>query len=42
MCGGVVNGDIIIKNCSEDEHAIKRRERNKYCIDCGKQLNQGI
>ncbi len=41
MCGGVVNGNIIIKKCSEEEHAIKRRERNKYCIDCGKQLIHG-
>ncbi|ODS29799.1 MAG: hypothetical protein SCARUB_05100 [Candidatus Scalindua rubra] len=40
-CGGVVNENIPIKSwCSEEEHAIKRRERSKYCIDCGKQLIQ--
>jgi len=42
MCGKVVNGTISIKDCSEEEHAKKRKDRNKYCIDCGKQLIQGI
>jgi len=41
MCGDVVNRNIPIKNCSEEEHAKKRKDRNKYCIDCGKQLIQG-
>ncbi len=41
-CGKVVNGDIHIKNCSEEEHAKRRKYRNKYCVDCGKQLIQGI
>ncbi len=40
-CGEVVNGTIPIKNCSEEEHAIKRKDRSKYCIDCGKQLVHG-
>ena len=38
MCGGVVNGDIHIKTCSEEEHAKRRRNQSKYCIDCGEQL----
>ena len=42
MCGEVVNGAIPIKNCSEEEHAKQRKDRNNYCIDCGKQLIQGI
>ncbi len=38
MCGGVVNGNIPIKECSEEEHAKRRREINNYCVDCGEQL----
>ncbi len=41
MCGDVVNGTIPIKNCSEEEHAKRRKDRSKYCIDCGKQLIHG-
>ena len=41
MCGDVVNGTIPTKNCSEEEHAKKRKDRSKYCVDCGKQLTQG-
>ena len=42
MCGDVVNRNIPIKNCSEEKHAKERKDRNNYCIDCGKQLIQGI
>ncbi len=42
MCGEVVNENIPIKKCTEEEHAKSRRERNKYCLDCGEQLIQGI
>ena len=38
MCGEVVNINIPIKNCTQDEHAHSRRESNKYCVDCGEQL----
>jgi len=38
MCGEAVNEKIPIMTCSEEEHAIKRHKRNKYCVDCGKQL----
>ena len=38
MCGEVVNINIPIKNCTQDEHAKSRRDRNKYCVDCGEQL----
>ncbi len=37
-CGEVVNRNIPIKNCSDEEHATKRKDRSRYCIDCGKQL----
>lgn len=38
QCGTVVNGNLIAEKCSEEEHARKRRNRNKYCVDCGEQL----
>ncbi len=40
MCGEIVNRDIPIKKCEEGEHALKRRSRNTYCMDCGVQLIQ--
>jgi hypothetical protein len=40
MCGDVVNKNIPIKDCSEEEHAKRRKDRSKYCIDCHKQLIQ--
>lgn len=41
-CGKVVNEAIHIIKCTEEEHAKKRLERNKYCVHCGEQLIQGI
>ena len=41
-CGEVVNRGIPIRKCNEEEHAISRRERDKYCVHCGEQLIQGI
>ena len=38
MCGEVVNINIPIKNCTQDEHAKSLRDRNKYCVNCGEQL----
>lgn len=40
MCGEVVNKNISAAVCSEEKRAKKRRERNKYCVDCGEQLIQ--
>ncbi len=40
MCGEVVNKNISTEACGEEKHARKRRERNKYCVDCGEQLIQ--
>jgi len=37
-CGKVVNASILAKTCSEETHARKRLDRNKYCVDCGEQL----
>ncbi len=40
-CGEVVNESIPTKTCSQDEHAKRRRERNRYCVECGEQLMAG-
>ena len=37
-CGKVVNNAIPIKKCTDEKHAISRRERKKYCVDCGEKL----
>ena len=37
-CGAVVNGNIPVGRCGGDAHAIKRRQQNKYCVDCAEQL----
>lgn len=42
MCGEVVNENIHVRKCTEEEHARSRRERNKYCLRCGEQLIRGI
>ena len=41
-CGEVVNEDIPMRKCSKEEHAISRRERDIYCVNCGEQLIQGM
>lgn len=40
MCGEVVNGRVTIKECDSEKHAKSRRERNRFCIDCGKNLTK--
>ncbi len=37
-CGEVVNERIAIKRCSKESHATKRKQTNKYCVNCGEQL----
>lgn len=37
-CGEVVNANVIIKKCSEKEHAESRMNRSNYCVHCGLQL----
>ncbi len=39
-CGDVVIEGMPKRHCGDEEHAIKRRERNKYCTLCGDQLIQ--
>lgn len=41
-CGEIVNEHIPNGKCSEEKHARERRKMNKYCVDCGEQLIQGI
>ena len=41
MCGEVVNKAIAVKKCSEETHASRRRDRARYCVDCGEQLFRG-
>ena len=38
MCGEIVNPRVPPKECSEEEHAKRKRERNAYCVYCGKRL----
>ncbi len=37
-CGYIVNENIIVKRCSDAEHAESRRGRYNYCLHCGLQL----
>ena len=37
-CGEVVNENIILKKCSDAEHAESRKDRYKHCVHCGLQL----
>ena len=36
-CGEVVNGSVVEK-CNEEKHAVRRKSRDRFCIDCGKTL----
>lgn len=38
MCGETVNERVASKSCSEQAHAVMRRNRNHYCVDCGEEL----
>ena len=37
-CGGVVNEHVGKQTCSEAQHALARRERTVFCVDCGTRL----
>ena len=37
-CGEVLNEYIRMRKCTEEAHATMRRNRNKYCVDCGEKL----
>jgi hypothetical protein len=38
QCGGVVNGAIRARSCSEDEHVTARRHHATFCVHCGTRL----
>lgn len=37
-CGHVVNAHLSVRECSDSKHAVARRQRSAYCIDCGTKL----
>ena len=37
-CGAVVNEAILVRECSEEKHAISRRGGTQYCVHCGEKL----
>lgn len=37
-CGEVVNEQIQGRTCSREDHAKRRKERDNFCIDCGKKV----
>ncbi len=39
-CGGEVNQNIPVKQCGQEVHAKRRRNRQDYCVDCGEQLRK--
>jgi len=39
ICGEIVNHTISIQPCQEEKHARAQRNRDKYCVDCGKQFS---
>jgi len=39
-CGERVNANIAGKNCTQEAHAVARRNRNRFCMDCGEQLRK--
>ena len=37
-CGEIVNQKISKRHCSNEDHARRRKDRNAYCANCGKDL----
>jgi hypothetical protein len=40
-CGGLLNGKILARGCSEETHARMRRAQSAYCVHCGVHFAQG-
>ena len=40
-CGELLNGDLFPTECTEEDHAKRRRGRSKFCPNCGEQLIRG-
>jgi hypothetical protein len=41
MCGEVVNGRTPVAHCSQAQHADRRKNGDKFCVDCGERLRVG-
>jgi len=37
-CGKIVNKKIPIKQCTEESHARRRMDMDKFCVYCGEQM----
>ncbi len=37
-CGKIVNKKIRIKQCTEESHARRRMDMDKFCVHCGEQM----
>lgn len=37
-CGEVVNARIPVNHGCQQDHARRRRDQEKFCVDCGEQL----
>jgi len=38
QCGAMVNARASARPCDDAVHAVRRRERAEFCVDCGAQL----
>lgn len=38
-CGEIVNARVSKKVCKREEHERRRKEKDRYCLDCGMQLD---
>ena len=41
QCGGLVNPNVPRQPCSAEQHALSRRKRSVFCVECGVQLVVG-
>jgi len=41
QCGQVVNRTLPRRHCSDEEHAVSRRQGSVFCVGCGVQLITG-
>jgi hypothetical protein len=38
QCGEVVNAQMVRSDCTEDAHAVARRQQSTFCVRCGVRL----
>lgn len=39
-CGEIVNRNVQQKSCDSELHSKRRKSRDGYCVDCGKDLKK--